>query len=207
MSFVGDLRHLIRGVQFRRLFAVRITSQFADGFFQVGLASYVLFSPERQPDAASIAAALAVVLLPMTVIGPFAGVFLDRWNRRQILALANVVRVVPVLSAAVIIATDGPEGALLVAAIACGQRQPVLPRRAVGLPAAGRAARRAGDGQRDHSDQRHDRLHDRPRRREPGPAACPWPGDNDAIVFVLAALIYLERRGPGAAHPAAPARP
>ncbi len=107
MGFIGDLRHLLRTRAFRRLFAVRITSQCADGIFQVALASYVLFSPERQPDARGIAFALAAVLLPFSLLGPFVGVFLDRWNRRQILVGSNLVRTLPVLATAVIVASGG----------------------------------------------------------------------------------------------------
>jgi MFS family permease len=88
------LAHLLQGRWFRRLFAVRISSQFADGVFQVALASYVIFSPERQPSPSAIAGALAVVLLPFSVLGPFVGVFLDRWSRRQVLAVSNAIRVV-----------------------------------------------------------------------------------------------------------------
>ena len=106
MRFVSALRHLLSGVRFRQLFAVRVTSQGADGVFQVALASYVLFSPERHPDAASIAAALAAVLLPFSVLGPFVGVFLDRWSRRQVLVVSNVVRALPVTAAAILIGAD-----------------------------------------------------------------------------------------------------
>ncbi len=113
MGTSGDLRRLLDGQRFRQLLAVRITSQFGDGIFQVALASYVLFSPERQPDADAIAAALAAVLLPFSVLGPFVGVFLDRWNRRQILAVSNLVRLVPVLGAAVAIGSDAPVGVLV----------------------------------------------------------------------------------------------
>ena len=119
MRFGAALRHLLRRQRFRQLFAVRVTSQFSDGVFQVALASYVLFSPERQPDAASIAAALAAVLLPFSVLGPFVGVFLDRWSRRQVLLVSNLFRLVPVLLVGVMIAADvdGPGlfGAILVA--------------------------------------------------------------------------------------------
>lgn len=100
------LVHLLRGRWFRRLFAVRLTSQFADGVFQVALASYVIFSPERQPSPAAIASTLAVVLLPFSVLGPFVGVFLDRWSRRQVLAWANAVRVVLMVVIAVGVAAD-----------------------------------------------------------------------------------------------------
>lgn len=101
--------HLLRGQWFRRLFAVRVSSQFADGVFQVALASYVIFSPERQASPAAIAGALAVVLLPFSVLGPFVGVFLDRWSRRQVLVVSNAVRVVlvTVLAGGVAIGVGG----------------------------------------------------------------------------------------------------
>ena len=93
MTALRHLVHLLRGTWFRRLFAVRVASQLTDGVFQVALASYVVFSPERAPGPGAIAAALAVVLLPFSVLGPFVGVLLDRWSRRQVLARANFVRV------------------------------------------------------------------------------------------------------------------
>ena len=93
MTALRHLVHLLRGQWFRRLFAVRVASQLTDGVFQVALAAYVVFSPERQPGPGAIASALAVVLLPFSVLGPFVGVFLDRWSRRQVLALSNFVRV------------------------------------------------------------------------------------------------------------------
>jgi MFS family permease len=104
MRFLAELRSLLADVRFRRLFAVRVTSQCGDGVFQVALTSYVLFSPERQPDAAAIAAALAAVLLPFSVLGPFTGVFLDRWSRRQTLLMCNLIRIVPLVGVAVAIA-------------------------------------------------------------------------------------------------------
>ncbi len=110
MSPPRQLLYLLRGQWFRRLFAVRFGSQFTDGVFQVALASYVIFSPEQQPDASAIAAALATVLLPFSVLGPFAGVFLDRWSRRQVLAWSNFVRVgfVLLLAAALVAELRGP---------------------------------------------------------------------------------------------------
>jgi MFS family permease len=101
---VLDLRHLLRGRDFRRLFAVRLCSQFADGVFQVAVASYVLFSPERQATPLAIAGALASVLLPFSLLGPFVGVFLDRWSRRQVLVVANLVRAGLVLALAATVA-------------------------------------------------------------------------------------------------------
>ena len=113
MASARHLRHLLRGTWFRRLFLVRVASQLTDGVFQVALAAYVVFSPEQQPNAAAIAAALATVLLPFSVLGPFAGVFLDRWPRRQVLALSNFVRVSLMLALAAGVAADLRGGGLL----------------------------------------------------------------------------------------------
>lgn len=104
MQFIRDLGRLLRRRDFRRLFAVRLSSQLGDGVFQVALASYVLFSPERAPDAAAIAGLFAVALLPYSVLGPFTGVLLDRWSRRQILFGANLTRAALVLVVASIVA-------------------------------------------------------------------------------------------------------
>lgn len=83
-----------------RLFALRWTGQLSDGIFQSGLASFILFSPERQPNAFSAAIAFAVVLLPYSLIGPFVGTILDRISRQRILLFANISRAVIVAIAA-----------------------------------------------------------------------------------------------------------
>ena len=105
MSFVAGLRRLWRHRLFRRLLVVRVAIQGADGLLQVALASFVLFSPERQPDAASIAAVLAVTLLPFSVLGPFVSVTIDRFSRRQILLLGALGEAVLALGLAAVVAT------------------------------------------------------------------------------------------------------
>jgi MFS family permease len=94
MPVVRDLRVLLRLPDFRRLLAVRLLSQLSDGVFQVALASYVVFSPEKQTSPAAVASVLGVLLLPYSLLGPFTGVFLDRWRRRQVLLYCNLLRAV-----------------------------------------------------------------------------------------------------------------
>ena len=65
-----------------KLLQVRWTGQLTDGMFQSALASFILFSPERQPDAVKAALAFAVVLLPYSIVGPYVGIFLDRFSRQ-----------------------------------------------------------------------------------------------------------------------------
>ncbi|GAB2575031.1 MFS transporter [Streptomyces capparidis] len=105
MSYLRDLAELLRLRDFRRLFAVRLLSQGADGVYQVALAAYVVFSPEKQTSAAAIASTMAVLLLPYSLLGPFAGVLLDRWRRRQALLYGNAARaVLATVTAALILA-------------------------------------------------------------------------------------------------------
>jgi len=61
--------------------------QLTDGIFQSSLASFLLFSPERQPDAKSAAVAFAVVLLPYSLVGPFVGTILDRISRQRVIEI------------------------------------------------------------------------------------------------------------------------
>lgn len=109
MVALPALREVLAGRDFRFLFSVRLVAQFGDGLLQAALATFVLFSPERQPDAVKIAAAFAILLLPYSVIGPFAGVFLDRWRRRNVLVRANLLKAlftVPII-ALVLVGNDG----------------------------------------------------------------------------------------------------
>jgi MFS family permease len=105
------LRSVLRGRGFRRLYGTRLASQCADGVFQVSLAGAVLFNPERAADPAAIAAGFAALLLPYSVVGPFAGVLLDRWRRQRVLVATNLFRCLAVALVAIEIAT-GTSGAL-----------------------------------------------------------------------------------------------
>ncbi len=75
---------------------MRLVSQTADGFLQAALVASLAFSPERQATAAGFATASAIVIIPFSVIGPFTGVFIDRWSRRRIMVIAPLLRAAPV---------------------------------------------------------------------------------------------------------------
>ncbi|WP_036920710.1 MFS transporter [Propionicicella superfundia] len=105
MNRLAGLRRLWRHRRFRRLLAVRIATQSADGLTQVTTAAYVLFSPQSQPDAWSIVTILAIALLPFSLLGPFVSGLLDRWNRRQVIVVTDLVRAVVCLSLGALIVT------------------------------------------------------------------------------------------------------
>ncbi len=117
MAVVRDLRVLLRLKGFRRLLAVRLLSQGADGVYQVALATYVVFSPEKQTSAPAIASAMAVLLLPYSLIGPFAGVLLDRWRRRQVFLYGNLLRAALASVTALLIVASVPDWLFYVSAL------------------------------------------------------------------------------------------
>ncbi|HEX5190611.1 MAG TPA: MFS transporter [Streptosporangiaceae bacterium] len=91
-SFIGDLRTVLGSSGFRKLYATRLISQTGDGVFNAGLGAYVFFNSASFPDPATAATSFAVLYLPYSLIGPFAGVFIDRWSRRQIMVWSAVLR-------------------------------------------------------------------------------------------------------------------
>ncbi|MDG4857419.1 MFS transporter [Streptomyces sp. T-3] len=117
MAVVRDLRVLLRFRHFRQLLAVRLLSQGADGVFQVALATYVVFSPEKQTSATAIASAMAVLHLPYSLVGPFAGVLLDRWQRRQVFLYGNLLRAVLACVTAALILSSVPDWLFYVSAL------------------------------------------------------------------------------------------
>ena len=86
------LWQLLRDRKLFRLLRIRWSGQITDGIFQSALASFILFSPERQASAVNAAVAFAVVLLPYSVVGPFVGTLLDRFSRQRAIFFANLTR-------------------------------------------------------------------------------------------------------------------
>ena len=118
-----------------RILTVRWTGQLTDGLFQSALASFVLFSPERAPDAMSAAIAFAVVLLPYSLIGPYVGTFLDRFSRQRIIRNCNLIRAIDLLIIAYLV-SNGASGLLLTlfVLIAFGVNRLILAGLSAGLP-------------------------------------------------------------------------
>jgi MFS family permease len=136
---MGPSGHHVRAIlargDFRRLLTTRVTSQFADGVFQAGLAGSVLFNPDRHTDPVAVAMGFAVLLLPYSLVGPFVGVLLDRWSRRTVLVIANLVRValIPVVAALVWSGSDD-SAFLLLALLIIGVNRFVLAGLSASLP-------------------------------------------------------------------------
>ncbi|MBP2188254.1 MFS transporter [Nocardia goodfellowii] len=101
-----------------RLAIMRFAGQFGDGMFQAALSGAILFNPERETDPLAIAAGFAVLLLPYSLIGPYAGALLDRWDRRAVLLVANIARAVLIGAVALGLLAGIGETPLLLGALA-----------------------------------------------------------------------------------------
>ena len=109
--------------------------QLTDGIFQSSLASFLLFSPERQPDAKSAAVAFAVVLLPYSLVGPFVGTILDRVSRQRVILFSNLFRAFTLIFIAGLI-RNGATGVELTifVLVAFGVNRLILAGLSAGLP-------------------------------------------------------------------------
>lgn len=108
---------MLRRPGFRRLYATRLTGQFGDGVFQAALAGSVLFNPDRQTQPLGVAVGFAVLLLPYSLLGPFTGVLLDRYQRRNVLVWANLSRAAVVVGVSALLWQGGRTGPFLVLAL------------------------------------------------------------------------------------------
>jgi len=115
-TFLGDLRTVLAKRNFRRLFATRLVSQTGDGIITAGVGTYVFFNASTFPNPVAGAAAFAVLYLPYSLVGPFAGVLIDRWSRRQILVWSALLRAAFVVLTAVLMAL-GDRGVPLYVAV------------------------------------------------------------------------------------------
>ena len=94
-----------------------MASQFGDGLFQATLAGALLFNPDRAADPMAIARAFAVLFLPYSLLGPFAGALMDRWDRRLVLVGATVGRLILIAAIGTILAVGAGDVPLLIGAL------------------------------------------------------------------------------------------
>jgi len=81
---------------FQRLWFAQIISQFGDRIHQLALIKLIA---ERFADSPlALAKILAVTIVPVFVVQPFAGAFVDRWNRRVTLFICDAARGLLVLT-------------------------------------------------------------------------------------------------------------
>ncbi|HZM12395.1 MAG TPA: MFS transporter [Candidatus Limnocylindrales bacterium] len=87
---LSNYLRLVRGnANFRRLWIAQIVSENGDWFYTLAIYSLLL---ELTGKASSVALALVLQVLPHTLLGPLAGVINDRFSRRKIMIVTDLLR-------------------------------------------------------------------------------------------------------------------
>jgi len=92
---MARFRNIIRNRNFSLLWFGQIISQFGDRLDQMALIALVY---ARAPGSTlQIAKILSFTIIPVFLIGPVAGVYVDRWDRRRTMYVCDLLRSVLVL--------------------------------------------------------------------------------------------------------------
>jgi DHA3 family macrolide efflux protein-like MFS transporter len=97
-----SLKEVLRLRPVRRLWAAQVVSIFGD--FLAIFAIYSVVSFRMHATATEISLILVSFLLPLAIVGPVAGVFVDRWNVKRTMIASDLIRAV--LAALLVAATD-----------------------------------------------------------------------------------------------------
>jgi Na+/melibiose symporter-like transporter len=89
LSAKPSFRRVLSNRPFSLLWAGQLVSQSGDFIFDVAAIWYVL---QLTGDPFKVGVAVATILLPAIFIGPIAGVYLDRFNRRDVMLASNLVQ-------------------------------------------------------------------------------------------------------------------
>jgi MFS family permease len=86
----GTMRSALRHRSFRRLLVALAVSQAGDWLYNVALLAFVY---ERTHSAGWLAATTVARVAPIVVLGPLGGVIADRFDRRRVMVVSDLVRI------------------------------------------------------------------------------------------------------------------
>src|SRR5438445_10948572 len=90
-------RRVLSNRSFYLLWIGQLVSQSGDFIFDVAALWLVLL---LTGDTLKVGVAVAFVLLPAVLVGPFAGVYIDRFNRRDLIIAGNILHARPAIGIA-----------------------------------------------------------------------------------------------------------
>jgi hypothetical protein len=137
------LQLLIRERDFRFLMGAQFAAQAGDGIVQAALAKLIAFGGQKgfdlegARDPEELLRIVLYIFVPYTIISPFLGVVIDRWDRRRLLFVANGLRAVVVALVALSGTTDVSDVPLFLAfLLTLASTRLVLATKAAAMPAA-----------------------------------------------------------------------
>ena len=87
---MARFRQVLKNRNFFLLWLGQIISNFGDRLNQMALIGLV--SQKMPHSTYELAKLMLFVVIPVFVIGPVAGAFVDRWNRRHIMIISDISR-------------------------------------------------------------------------------------------------------------------
>ncbi len=89
---MSRFREILKNRNFFLLWLGQVISQFGDRLDQMALIALIY---SRSPGSTlELAKLISFTIIPVFLIGPVAGVYVDRWNRRQTLFICDILRAV-----------------------------------------------------------------------------------------------------------------
>ncbi len=102
------LRDVLFKKNFFCLWSGQIISEFGDRLNQMALISLVY---SKEPGSVmALARLLFFIMIPVFVIGPFAGVYVDRWDRKRVMIIADLARGLAALAIPLFVIMDNMIG-------------------------------------------------------------------------------------------------
>src|ERR1043166_9646165 len=95
MDSLTYIQLLRRNRSFRRLWIGQVISELGNWFNFIAVLGLVRFVSHAAPEVTTII--LIIRLAPCTILGPFAGAFVDRWSRRTVMITTDLLRVIVAL--------------------------------------------------------------------------------------------------------------
>lgn len=87
---MSHFRKIIKNRNFFLLWTGQIVSQFGDRLNQMALIAFIF---KRAPGSTfELAKLMALTIIPVFLIGPIAGVYVDRWDRRRTMFVCDLIR-------------------------------------------------------------------------------------------------------------------
>ena len=90
------LKDVLQNKPFRRLWIAQFVSIFGDFLALFGIISFITF--RIHGTAVNVTWVTISFLLPLAVVGPPAGVFVDRWNVKRVMIASDLIRAVLILA-------------------------------------------------------------------------------------------------------------
>jgi MFS family permease len=128
---------------YRNLMGTQFLAQAGDGIVQTAIGSAIVFGGQKGFDLESaqdpqdLLRIALTIFIPYTILSPFLGVVIDRWDRRRLLFLANGFRAVVIGIVALMGIKGNPSSALLLIAflLTLASTRVVLATKAAAIPA------------------------------------------------------------------------